>query len=62
MREQTDFCFKGEEKQLIAAVKFGATWTDNKNKFKKTFDKASSKLAISFVLYNFIFSFGYLSI
>ena len=39
MNKQTDFCFKSKEKQLIAAVKFNATWTDNKNKFKITFQK-----------------------
>ena len=34
MRELINFCFKAGEKQFIAVTKFGATWTDNKNKFK----------------------------
>ena len=34
MRELIKFCFEGGEKQFIAVKKFGATWTDNKNKFK----------------------------
>ena len=34
MRELIKFCFEGGEKQFIAVKKFGATWTDNENKFK----------------------------
>ena len=34
--------------QFITVTQFGAAWTDNKNKFKITFDKASLKLAINF--------------
>lgn len=36
--------------QFITVTQFGAVWTDNKNKFKITFDKASLKLAINFFL------------
>ena len=45
-----NLCFKGEEKQYIAVTKFGAIWADDKNKFRRTFDKASQKLAIIFCL------------
>ena len=58
MRELINFCFKGGEKQFIAAAKFRATWTDNKSKFKITFDKVSLKLSINFFLSNCFFNFG----
>ena len=57
LREQLSFCFKGRKKQFIAVTKFGATWTDNENKFKITFDTASLKLFIDFLLGNCFFSF-----
>ena len=56
-----NFCSKGEKKQFIAIKKFGATWTDNENKFKVTFNKASLKLAINFLLDNCFFSLVNLS-
>ena len=34
MKEPINFCFDGGKKQFISITKFGATWTDNKNKFK----------------------------
>ena len=34
MKELINFCFDGRKKQFISITKFGATWTDNKNKFK----------------------------
>ena len=37
MRKLISFCFDGEEKHFIAKIKFGATLTDDKNRFKKTF-------------------------
>ena len=53
---------KGDEKQFIVVTKFGAKWTDNKLKFKITFDKASLKLTINFLLDNcFFVKFGNLS-
>ena len=55
VRELINTCFKGGEKQLITATKFGATWTNDKNKSKSTFDKASPKLAINLQLNNFFF-------
>ena len=55
MRELINFCFKGGEKHFIAVAKFRATWTDNKNKFKITFDKVSLKLSINFFLSNCFF-------
>ena len=57
MRELINFYFKGGEKEFIVVAKFGATWTDNRNKFKITFDKASLKLAITFLLDNCFFFF-----
>ena len=61
VRELLNFCFKGRKKQFIAVTKFGATWTDNENKFKITFDTASLKLSIDFLLGNCFFSFVNLS-
>lgn len=58
MRELISFCFKGGEKQFIPATKFSRTWSDDKNKFKKTFDNISLELAINFLLDNCIFNFG----
>ena len=52
MKELINFCFKGGEKQLNPVTKFRATHTDNKNNHKITFDKASLKLAINFLLDN----------
>ena len=57
MGELIDFCFKGREKHFISVMKFGATWTDIKNKLRITFDKSSLKLAINFLLDNFYFFF-----
>ena len=57
MRELINFYFKGGEKEFIVVAKFSATWTDNRNKFKITFDKASLKLAITFLLDNCFFFF-----
>ena len=56
-----NFCFKGGEKHFIIVTNFGATWTDDKNKFKITFDKALSKLVINFFFDNWFFNFGNLS-
>lgn len=39
--ELINFCFKYGDKQFIAATKFGAKWTGDKNKFRTIFDKAS---------------------
>ena len=39
----------------IHVTKFGATLTDDKNKFKTAFDKASLKLAIDFMLDSWVF-------
>ena len=41
------------ETSLMSLTKFCATWIDDKNKFKTTFDKTSAKLAINFLLDNF---------
>ena len=55
MRELINFCFKSGEKQFIAVRKFGAAGTEKKNKVKTTFDKASLKLFINFLLDNCFF-------
>ena len=55
MTELINFCFRGSEKYFIAVAKFRATWTDNKNKSKITFDKVSLKLSINFFLCNCFF-------
>ena len=47
-RELLNFCFKGSKKQFIAVTKFGAAWTESKNKFNIIFN-------------NCFFSFGNLS-
>ena len=47
IKELINFCFKGEEKQFIAGTKFDATRTDDKDKFKITFDKVPLKLTIT---------------
>ena len=61
IRELIHFCFIGGEKQFIAVIKFGAIQTDDKNRFKTKFVKATLKLAINFLLDNFFFNFGNLS-
>ena len=43
MRELTNIYFKRDERQIIVVANLCATWTDDKNKLKKTFDKASLK-------------------
>ena len=53
--------FKDGEKLFISETKFCARWTDNKNKLKITFGKATLKVAISFVLNNCFVNFGNLS-
>ena len=58
MRELINFCFKSGEKQFVAVTKFGAVGTEKKNKFKITFDQASLKLAINFLLDNCFLNFG----
>ena len=58
MRELINFSFKGSVKQYIAVLEFGGTWTDDKNKFETTFEKASLELAINFLLDNYCFNFG----
>ena len=50
MRELTNIYFKRDERQIIVVANLCATWTDDKNKLKKTFDKASLKWAINFLL------------
>lgn len=51
--ERVDHFLKwGGEKKFIAVTTFSATWNDNINKFKVTFDKTSLKLAIDFPLEN----------
>ena len=52
MREFINFCSKSGEKQFDAVTKFGATWTENENKFKVTFNKGSFAVAINFLLDN----------
>ena len=42
-------------------LKFGATWINDKSKFKTTFNEVSLKLAINFLLDNCFFNFGTLS-
>ena len=61
MTELLIFCLKGGEKQFIALTKFGTTWTDNRNKFKTTFKKASLNIAINFLLDPCFFYFDNLS-
>lgn len=48
MAELINVCFKGGEKQFLVVTDFGAIWTNNKNKFEKTFKKDSLNLAITF--------------
>ena len=55
MRELINFCFKSGEKQFIAVRKFGVAETEKKNKVKTTFDKASLKLFINFLIDNCFF-------
>ena len=57
MRELINFFFKGREKQFIAVTKLEATQTDDKNKFKITFNKTSLKLPLIFFLVIFFFNF-----
>ena len=52
LRNLINFYLKGDEKQFISVTKFGAAWTDFKNKLKTAFDKASLKLDVSFLLHN----------
>ena len=52
MREFINFCSKSGKKQFVAVTKFGATWTENENKFKVTFNKGSLTVAINFLLDN----------
>ena len=42
MKQSISFCFQGGEKQYINVAKFGGTWTDDQNNFKKIFGKTSS--------------------
>ena len=58
MKKLISFSFKGGKKQFIAATKFDVTWTDNKNKLNITFDKASLKRAVIFLLDNCFYNFG----
>ena len=51
IRQLINFCFEGR----------GRTWSDIQDKFKVTFDKASLKLVINFLLDNCFFNFGNLS-
>ena len=47
---------KQKQKKLISVSKlltFGATWINDKSKFKTTFNEVSLKLAINFLLDNF---------
>ena len=60
MEELINFCFKGGERQFIVVKKFGAAWTVNKNKYKRTFGKAFLKRGINFLFDNCPFDFGYL--
>ena len=62
MRELINSCFKVGEKWFIVVTKFGATWTGDKNKYKKAFDKASLELDINFSLDNCFSNLGYLSL
>ena len=50
IRELITFSFEIGEKQFIFVTKFDETWTDDKNKFKRTFDKPSPILTINFLL------------
>ena len=61
MEDLINFCFKGGERQFIVVTKFGAAWTVNKNKYKRTFGKAFLKRGINFLLNNCPFNFVYLS-
>lgn len=58
MKELINFCFKDGENNFISVIKFDATGTGNKSKFKMIFDRAFLKLAINFLLNNISFSFG----
>lgn len=55
------FNFKGDKKKFIAVTNFGATWIDDKNKFKTIFNKYSLKIAMNFLLNNSFLNFGKLS-
>ena len=57
MRDQINFCFK----VFFSVTKFGATWTDIRNKFDIALDKTSLKLSNNFPSDNRILSFGNLS-
>ena len=57
MRDQINFCFK----VFFSVTKFGATWTDIRNKFDRALDKTYLKLSNNFPSDNCILSFGNLS-
>lgn len=59
--EPLNNCFKRGEKQFTVAAKYGAQWTDDKNKVRATFNKSSLEVAINFLLDNCLFIFVNLS-
>ena len=61
MRELINFCFNVGGKYFIAVTKFCATWPDDKNISKITFDKVYLKLTINFLLYSCFFNISNLS-
>jgi len=58
MSESINFCFNGGDKEFIGITKFGASWTNNKDKYNVTFNKTSLKLAINYLLDNCFFTMG----
>ena len=49
MRGLINISFTSGKRQFINVSKFGVEWTDDKNKFKASFDKGSVNLAINFL-------------
>ena len=60
--EANQFLLQKRWKTVYCYKETWCTWTYNKNKIKRIFDKASLKLAINFLLDNFFFNFGNLPI
>ena len=58
LREVINFGFKGGDKFYIGINKYGAKWVNDKSSCPVTFDKASLKLAINFLLDQCYFNVG----
>ena len=58
MGELINFCFNSGDKRIVGVTRYGAIWTNSREKHIFSFDQISSKLPINCLLDNACLTLG----